>query len=102
ALAPLVLVAVNGLFAHPGHHEQEHEHSGGQAEVYFLPHVPERTGPVAAISAAVEDSRLSGQGFWTFVAAAGVLPIPEAAAAHVRGAHGTIVVDHAADTVYWG
>jgi hypothetical protein len=44
----------------------------------------------------------SGQGAWTFVAASGLVPVPEAARPHLKGAHGTLVVDAERDVVYWG
>lgn len=45
----------------------------------------------------------TGRGRWTFEAVReGVLPIPTDAQARVKGAHGTLVVDRAADVVYWG
>lgn len=68
-----------------------------------LPIVVETKGPVHAPTAIQAPSglKVSGQGFWKFVAACDLVPVP-AAVPSVRQAHGTIVVDKATDTVYWG
>lgn len=80
--------------------------SASQAEVSALrlPTVLEREGPVTAPSPSKTSAglKVSGQGFWTFAATEGVLPIPEEAKPFVKGAHATIVVDAPRDTVYWG
>lgn len=69
----------------------------------LLPIVVETKGPVRAPAAiqAASDLKVSGQGFWKFVAARDRVPVPAAVPA-VRQAHGTIIVDQAADVVYWG
>jgi hypothetical protein len=68
-----------------------------------LPFVIETKGPVRAPAArkAAPDLRVSGQGFWKFIAARDRVPVP-AAVPSVKQAHGTIIVDQAADVVYWG
>lgn len=68
-----------------------------------LPIVVETKGPVHAPTAiqATSELKVSGQGFWKFVAARDLVPVP-AAVPSVKQAHGTIVVDKATDTVYWG
>jgi hypothetical protein len=73
--------------------------------VYPLPIGVETKGPFKAPPAlnSREGLRVSGQGFWKFVAVTdGVLPIPEEARPLVKGAHATIVIDAPHDTVYWG
>jgi hypothetical protein len=45
---------------------------------------------------------VSGQGYWKFTAATNLVPVPEGALTHLKGAHGTIIVDSERDTVYWG
>ena len=63
----------------------------------------ERTGPVRAparISLAPGQG-VSGQGFWKFVAARELMPVPPSIAS-VTNAHGTIIVDRDAGIAYWG
>jgi hypothetical protein len=68
-----------------------------------LPIVIETKGPVRAPAAikASPDLKVSGQGFWKFVAARDLVPVPAAVPA-IKQAHGTIIVDKRTDTVYWG
>ena len=72
--------------------------------VTALPFVVETSGPVRAPKATplAAGQKASGQGFWKFVAARELVPVPAAAQSKVVGAHGTIIVDKATDTVYWG
>ena len=71
--------------------------------VTLLPTVIETKGPVRAPAAikAAPDLKVSGQGFWKFVAARDRVPVPTNVPS-VKQAHGTIIVDKASDTVYWG
>lgn len=68
-----------------------------------LPFVVETKGPVRAPAAikATPELKVSGQGFWKFVAARDRVPVPPTILT-VTQAHGTIIVDQAADVVYWG
>lgn len=68
-----------------------------------LPLVVETKGPVRAPAPikADPDLKVSGQGFWKFVAAREVVLVP-ADVPSIKQAHGTIIVDKATDTVYWG
>ena len=68
-----------------------------------LPFQIETKGPVRspAPTKAPPDLKVSGQGFWKFVAARDLVPVP-AAVPSVKQAHGTIIVDKQRDTVYWG
>lgn len=69
----------------------------------LLPFAVETRGPVRAPKAMTNTAglRVSGQGFWKFVAARDRVPVPAAVPSVVQ-AHGTIIVDKATDTVYWG
>ena len=69
-----------------------------------LPFIVETGGPVPAPQPVrlAPGSRASGQGFWKFVAARELAPVPVAAQPKVVGAHGTIVVDKSAEVAYWG
>jgi hypothetical protein len=69
-----------------------------------LPFVSETSGPVRAPkpTTLASGQRASGQGFWKFVAARDLVPVPAAAQSKVVGAHGTIIVDKVADIAYWG
>ncbi|EEF59683.1 hypothetical protein [Pedosphaera parvula] len=61
----------------------------------------ETKGPVKAPLLKVSQP-VSGQGYWKFVAATNLVPVPAAACNHLKGAHGTIIIDPDKDTVYWG
>lgn len=69
----------------------------------MLPISVETKGPVRAPARikASADLKVSGQGFWKFVAARDRVPVP-AAVPSVTQAHGTIIVDKRTDTAYWG
>ena len=68
-----------------------------------LPIVVETKGPVRAPAAIkiIPELKVSGQGFWKFIAARDRVLVPAGVPA-VKQAHGTIIVDKAADVVYWG
>jgi len=73
-------------------------------EAVPMPNIVETSGP-ARLSRSTDPApvRRTGQGYWTFTAEReGILPIPAAAQPHVRGAHGTLIVDAERDTVFWG
>lgn len=72
--------------------------------VSVLPFAVESKGPVRPPKRMelAAGQKVSGQGFWKFVAARDLVPVPVAAKPKVIGAHGTIIVDKAADVVYWG
>lgn len=100
SISAAAAIAASGLsLAHEADYDHRHV---DETDVRPLPQVAEETGPVHASPVGADGRPLSGQGFWTFAAASDVLPIPEEAAAHVPGAHGTLVVDHQKDVVYWG
>ena len=69
-----------------------------------LPFVVEASGPVRAPKPTklAPGQQASGQGFWKFVAARELVAVPATAQPKVVGAHGTIIVDKAADVAYWG
>jgi hypothetical protein len=108
----LWIFAVGGLIAQSASlrilaHEVGISHPTNRAPttIISLPTVVETRGPIKvprrsdrAILAPV-----SGQGFWSFEAwTNAVLPIPDLARTHLKGAHGTLVVDAERDLVYWG
>ncbi len=68
-----------------------------------LPFVVEAKGPVRAPAAmkATPELKVSGQGFWKFVAARDRMPVPPEVPSVVQ-AHGTVIVDKERDVVYWG
>jgi hypothetical protein len=80
---------------------------GGGAEVTSatpLPFAVEKKGPVRAPKAEqlAAGTGLSGQGFWKFVAARDLTPVPSEALPKLKGAHGTIIVDQERELAYWG
>jgi hypothetical protein len=64
--------------------------------------VVEKSGPVRTPPRLEAPAAVSGQGFWKFIAVTNLCPVPEEALPHLKGAHGTIVVDEERDLVYWG
>ena len=84
-----------------------HDVSGGHSETSTatpLPFGVEKSGPVRT-PAAVKLSpgtAVSGTGFWRFVAAKDLTPVPPEALPKIKGAHGTIIVDKERDLAYWG
>lgn len=84
-----------------GHYDHDNEYAVTNSTP--LPFVVEARGPVRAPAAikAAPDLKVSGQGFWKFIAARDRMPVPAAVPSVVQ-AHGTIIVDKAADVVYWG
>ncbi|MGV3773767.1 MAG: hypothetical protein ACO1QB_12755 [Verrucomicrobiales bacterium] len=94
------LTTVISTQAHDGHFHHVHA-STNKATALKL--VPEKKGPVRAPAPLKEEAKLSGSGFWKFMAVTNnVLPIPEEALPKLRGAHGTIIIDSKTDTLYWG
>jgi len=92
------LIAFPTAFAHEGH-----DHSEEVTSATPLPFITELKGPVAAPKAAAPaGAKTSGQGFWRFVAERSKVPVPAEAMPKLKGAHGTLIVDGATDTVYWG
>ncbi len=82
--------------------DASHSHETAPAAVP-LPVLVEDTGPLTVRPSQPDAARkLSGQGYWRFVAAPDLVPVPEEAKPHLKGAHGTLVVDGERDTVYWG
>lgn len=87
---------------------QAHEGTDGATHevipVNPMPHRIESKGPVAAPPpmALPPGTAVSGQGFWRFVAATNLMPLPPEVVGKVVQAHGTIIVDAERDTVYWG
>jgi hypothetical protein len=79
-----------------------HEHPS--VTVTPLSFIVEKRGPVRAPKAIQRTSELkvSGQGFWKFVACPELTPVPAAAHGKVKPAHGTIIWDQESGNVYWG
>jgi len=69
-----------------------------------LPIRIELKGPVAAPAPVnlAAGTKVSGQGFWKFVAAPDLMPLPPEVVGNVVQAHGTLIVDAERDIVYWG
>lgn len=81
---------------------QPHAHDAAPPAATPLAFRVETRTPVRGAPLPVGDVRTSGQGAWQFVAAPDLVPVPEAARPHLKGAHGTLVVDAERDVVYWG
>lgn len=92
------LLVTNSVF---GHYAPGNEYATTNSTT--LPFAIETKGPVRAPAPTKSspDLKVSGQGFWKFVAARDLVPVP-AAVPSVKQAHGTIIVDKRTDTVYWG
>lgn len=91
-------LTTSGL-AHEGH-----EHSGGVTNATPMPFITETKGPIRAPKAIrlAPSTPVSGSGFWRFVAARNLVPVPPEAQPKLKGAHGSLVVDAPRDTVYFG
>jgi hypothetical protein len=91
------------LSATPGFsHDTGEPHDDAVVGTNQLPFVVETKGPIKAPPPLTEPARVSGQGFWKFVAVTNLVPVPEAALPFVKAAHGTLIVDAERDVVYWG
>lgn len=102
-MKPFLLLAaclcpVTGAFAHYVAGNEFASSSTNQ-----LPFAIETKGPVRAPASTkiTPGLKVSGQGFWKFIAARDCVPVPANVPSVVQ-AHGTIIVDKAADVVYWG
>lgn len=95
-----MLIRAAGLTAH----EIGVQHSDEATTAIPLEFITETKGPVSAPKAQklAPGTRVSGQGFWRFVAAREKVPVPTEALPKLKGAHGTLIVDPTTDTVYWG
>ncbi len=67
-----------------------------------LPFRVESKTPVQGARRVFNSEPVSGQGAWTFAAMPHLAPAPPEALPHVKGAHGTLIVDAERDAVYWG
>ena len=92
-----LVVAGGSIQAHEGH-----DHAPAKPEVVPLPFEAEKKGPVRVKVAKEKPAQVSGQGYWTFTAARDLVPVPDEAKPHVKGAHGTVVVDPKSMTLFWG
>ncbi len=101
-LYSVTLVALTSL-TRLAHAHYLHDNEYAVTNSTPLPFVVETKGPIRAPAATKEAPNLktSGQGFWKFVAARDRVPVPANVPSVVQ-AHGTIIVDKATDTVYWG
>lgn len=102
AISAALLMTATKAGAHELGGDPSHHHETTQ--VTALPFIIEKKGPVAAPKplAATPGLKVSGSGFWKFVAVPELTPVPPAALPKLKGAHGTIIVDQANDIVYWG
>lgn len=80
------------------------DHSDEATKSVPLNFITETKGPVSAPKPVklAPGTRVSGQGFWRFVAAKDKVPVPAEALPKIKGAHGTLIVDKETDTAYWG
>lgn len=101
-LAAVAAFTAPSASAHDVAGGKSHDHEATTANA--LPFVIEKTGPVRAPKAikAEPGLKVTGQGFWKFVAAPNLVPVPTEAQSKLKPAHGTLVVDKKNDTVYWG
>ncbi len=95
-------MAASSAFAHEVAGDKSHDHEA--TAVTPLAFALEKKGPVRAPKAikAEPGLKVTGQGFWKFVAAPELVPVPAEAQSKVKPAHGTLIVDKETDTVYWG
>ena len=101
-LALAAAMAAPSAFAHDVAGDKSHDHEA--TTVTPLAFVVEKKGPVRAPKAIKPEAglKVTGQGFWKFVAAPELVPVPAEAQSKLKPAHGTLIVDKETDTVYWG
>lgn len=102
ALTLVLAHSVAPLLAHDVAGGAQHEHPAVTA--LPLSFIVEKRGPVRAPRAIQRSPELkvSGQGFWKFIACPELTPVPAAALGKVKPAHGTIIWDQESGNVYWG
>jgi len=102
----LLIVAMSVLFFSKTAqaHDTDGKHSHEFIPTNTLPIHIELKGPVSAPAVVKLDpgTKVSGQGFWRFVAANDLMPLPPETAGKITPAHGTLIVDGEHDIVYWG
>ena len=100
----VILLTVTLVAAASRAHDTGGPHAHDDAAALPLEFITETEGPVPAppAEALPAGTRVTGQGFWRFVAARDTVPVPPDALPMVEAAHGTLVVDPQADAVYWG
>jgi hypothetical protein len=77
-----------------------HEHPVVTAKAF--PFIVEQAGPVKVASTKLEPgTRVSGSGYWKFIARRDLTPTPEAAMPSRTKAHNTLIVDKANCNLYW-
>ncbi len=101
-LALAAAMAAPSAFAHDVAGNPSHDHEA--TNTLPLAFARETKGPVPAPKATKPAAglKVTGQGFWKFVAAPELVPVPAEAQTKLKPAHGTLVVDKENDTVYWG
>ncbi|HTH48537.1 MAG TPA: hypothetical protein VMB21_13575, partial [Candidatus Limnocylindria bacterium] len=107
SFAPLFALAIfAALSAAPAAsaHDVVGGHPGEAVTATPLPMVVEKTGPFHSpkVVQFPAGSPISGSGYWKFVPARELTPVPPAALPKLKGAHGTIIVDQERDQVFWG
>lgn len=96
--AATAVLSSHSIQAHEGHHHSD----APKQSVVSLPIAVEKKGPVKVRTKVESSAKVSGSGYWRFVAAPDLVPVPAQAQQHVKGAHGTVLVDPASGTLYWG
>jgi hypothetical protein len=91
-------VAGASLFAHDT--GAGHEHPAVTAQPF--PFVVETKGPVKVAPTKLEPgTKVSGSGYWKFIARRDLTPTPDAAQSSRTRAHGTLIVDQGNGNLYW-
>lgn len=84
-------------------HDTGHRHAHSDPPAaHPLPFRVEARTPIKGAKVAPGSIATSGQGAWKFAPAPDLVPVPDAAKPHLKGAHGTLIVDAERDVVYWG
>ena len=102
ACAVAAITLVPGALAHDT--AAGHAHSDEVTTATALPFVVEHRGPVRAPKAMTPQAglKVTGQGFWKFVAAPELVPVPAEVQSKLPPAHGTVIVDSSTGNLYWG
>lgn len=92
--------AASGLVATAHDAGAPHHHTAVSTKPF--PFITETTGPVKLPTTRLEPgTKVTGNGYWKFIARRDLAPTPEAAMPHRTKAHGTLIVDKESGNLYW-
>jgi hypothetical protein len=100
-LLSLIIVPVLGVLYAAAHDTTGPHKNAPEPAAKPWPFKAESKGPVKAPEPLKGKVPVSGQGFWKFMAATDVVPLPDGVGTNITRAHGTVIFDADHDTVYF-